>query len=129
MLIEANKSIPDIIRKKTLRWFKKELWMTTDFLVEKMPWDINDSKRTYWSWYLWGSKKFAKYEWYMRMAEVAWISEDNFIHKMEEFIREDVGTTIDPEVAKATLKKAFWLSPDASDELLAMELIRGKYHN
>lgn len=65
----------------------------------------------------------------MKMAASYWISEEQFISKMEGFIREDLWETTDPEFAKATLKKAFWLTAWASDEELAMALIRGKYHN
>lgn len=102
MIVELSKSIPDNVRKKTLRWFKNELNITSEGLFEKMPGIKNESKRTKYSWYL-QSKPLAKYESYFKMAEAYGISEDQFIRKMEEFIREDLGveqgSSEDPKVA------------------------------
>lgn len=128
MLIEANKSIPDNIRKKTLRWFKKDIQMTPDGLFEKLWW----KHKSYWSNYVGWSKTFAKYEGYMRMAEAYGISEQKFIQKMEEFIKEDLWINESlptVAIAKATLKKHYGLDDDSSDEELAAKLIIEKYHS
>jgi len=73
--------------------------MTSEWLLKKL-WGNNIS---YWGNYIWGSKHFAKYEGYQRMAEAYGISEDQFVRKMEEFIREDLGveqgSIEDPKVA------------------------------
>lgn len=68
----------------------------------------------------------------MRMAEAYGISEQKFIQKMEEFIKEDLWINESlptVAIAKATLKKHYGLDDDSSDEELAAKLIIEKYHS